>query len=334
MSTFYQKPFLKLLDFTASELTALLQLAAKLKADKKNGKEEQKLVGKNIALIFEKDSTRTRCSFEVAAYDQGARVTYLGSSGSQIGHKESIKDTARVLGRMFDGIQYRGYGQEIVETLAEYSGVPVWNGLTDEYHPTQLLADLLTMQEHLPGKAFNEMTLVYAGDARNNMGNSMLEAAALTGLDLRLVAPKACWPQAALVAECSAMAKKNGGAIILTEDIASGVKGADFIYTDVWVSMGEPKEKWAERIALLRDYQVNSQMMALTGNPQVKFLHCLPAFHDDETTLGKKMAEEYGLHGGMEVTDEVFESAASIVFDEAENRMHTIKAVMVATLSK
>lgn len=210
MSTFYQKPFLKLLDFTASELTALLQLAAKLKADKKNGKEEQKLVGKNIALIFEKDSTRTRCSFEVAAYDQGARVTYLGSSGSQIGHKESIKDTARVLGRMFDGIQYRGYGQEIVETLAEYSGVPVWNGLTDEYHPTQLLADLLTMQEHLPGKAFNEMTLVYAGDARNNMGNSMLEAAALTGLDLRLVAPKACWPQAALVAECSAMAKKNG----------------------------------------------------------------------------------------------------------------------------
>ncbi len=313
MSTFYQKPFLKLLDFTASELTALLQLAAKLKADKKNGKEEQKLVGKNIALIFEKDSTRTRCSFEVAAYDQGARVTYLGSSGSQIGHKESIKDTARVLGRMFDGIQYRGYGQEIVETLAEYSGVPVWNGLTDEYHPTQLLADLLTMQEHLPGKAFNEMTLVYAGDARNNMGNSMLEAAALTGLDLRLVAPKACWPQAALVA---------------------GVKGADFIYTDVWVSMGEPKEKWAERIALLRDYQVNSQMMALTGNPQVKFLHCLPAFHDDETTLGKKMAEEYGLHGGMEVTDEVFESAASIVFDEAENRMHTIKAVMVATLSK
>ncbi|HFW0597078.1 TPA: ornithine carbamoyltransferase [Salmonella enterica subsp. enterica serovar Virchow] len=353
MSTFYQKPFLKLLDFTASELTALLQLAAKLKADKKNGKEEQKLVGKNIALIFEKDSTRTRCSFEVAAYDQGARVTYLGSSGSQIGHKESIKDTARVLGRMFDGIQYRGYGQEIVETLAEYSGVPVWNGLTDEYHPTQLLADLLTMQEHLPGKAFNEMTLVYAGDARNNMGNSMLEAAALTGLDLRLVAPKACWPQAALtgldlrlvapkacwpqaalVAECSAMAKKNGGAITLTEDIASGVKGADFIYTDVWVSMGEPKEKWAERIALLRDYQVNSQMMALTGNPQVKFLHCLPAFHDDETTLGKKMAEEYGLHGGMEVTDEVFESAASIVFDEAENRMHTIKAVMVATLSK
>jgi ornithine carbamoyltransferase len=334
MSGFYHKHFLKLLDFTPAELNSLLQLAAKLKADKKSGKEEAKLTGKNIALIFEKDSTRTRCSFEVAAYDQGARVTYLGPSGSQIGHKESIKDTARVLGRMYDGIQYRGYGQEIVETLAEYAGVPVWNGLTNEFHPTQLLADLLTMQEHLPGKTFNEMTLVYAGDARNNMGNSMLEAAALTGLDLRLVAPKACWPEAALVTECRALAQQNGGNITLTEDVAKGVEGADFIYTDVWVSMGEAKEKWAERIALLRDYQVNSKMMQLTGNPEVKFLHCLPAFHDDQTTLGKKMAEEFGLHGGMEVTDEVFESAASIVFDQAENRMHTIKAVMVATLSK
>ncbi len=235
---------------------------------------------------------------------------------------------------MYDGIQYRGYGQEIVETLAEYAGVPVWNGLTNEFHPTQLLADLLTMQEHLPGKAFNEMTLVYAGDARNNMGNSMLEAAALTGLDLRLVAPQACWPEAALVTECRALAQQNGGNITLTEDVAKGVEGADFIYTDVWVSMGEAKEKWAERIALLRDYQVNNKMMQLTGNPEVKFLHCLPAFHDDQTTLGKKMAEEFGLHGGMEVTDEVFESAASIVFDQAENRMHTIKAVMVATLSK
>ncbi|EMV14972.1 ornithine carbamoyltransferase [Escherichia coli] len=334
MSGFYHKHFLKLLDFTPAELNSLLQLAAKLKADKKSGKEEAKLTGKNIALIFEKDSTRTRCSFAVAAYDQGARVTYLGPSGSQIGHKESIKDTARVLGRMYDGIQYRGYGQEIVETLAEYAGVPVWNGLTNEFHPTQLLADLLTMQEHLPGKAFNEMTLVYAGDARNNMGNSMLEAAALTGLDLRLVAPQACWPEAALVTECRALAQQNGGDITLTEDVAKGVEGADFIYTDVWVSMGEAKEKWAERIALLRDYQVNNKMMQLTGNPEVKFLHCLPAFHDDQTTLGKKMAEEFGLHGGMEVTDEVFESAASIVFDQAENRMHTIKAVMVATLSK
>ncbi|QBX81442.1 ornithine carbamoyltransferase [Citrobacter tructae] len=334
MSAFYQKHFLKLLDFTSAELTSLLQLAAQLKTDKKKGTEVAKLTGKNIALIFEKDSTRTRCSFEVAAYDQGARVTYLGPSGSQIGHKESIKDTARVLGRMYDGIQYRGHGQEVVETLAEYAGVPVWNGLTNEFHPTQLLADLLTMQEHLLGKAFNEMTLVYAGDARNNMGNSMLEAAALTGLDLRLVAPQACWPEENLVAECKALAQKNGGNITLTEDIATGVKGADFIYTDVWVSMGEAKEKWGERITLLRKYQVNSAMMALTGNPQVKFLHCLPAFHDDQTTLGQKMAQEYGLHGGMEVTDEVFESPASIVFDQAENRMHTIKAVMVATLAK
>ncbi|ELY5855384.1 ornithine carbamoyltransferase [Cronobacter malonaticus] len=334
MSALYQKSFLKLLDFTPAQIRLLLELSAKLKNDKKNGVEVQKLAGKNIALIFEKDSTRTRCSFEVAAYDQGARVTYLGPSGSQIGHKESIKDTARVLGRMYDGIQYRGFGQEIVETLAEFAGVPVWNGLTDEFHPTQLLADLLTMQEHLPGKAFNEMTLVYAGDARNNMGNSMLEAAALMSLDLRLVAPQSCWPAAELVAECQAMAKETGGRITLTEDIAAGVKGADFIYTDVWVSMGEAKEKWAERIALLRPYQVNSQMLALTGNPNVKFLHCLPAFHDDQTTLGKQMAQEYGLKGGMEVTDEVFESAHSIVFDQAENRMHTIKAVIVATLSE
>ncbi|EOW6512213.1 ornithine carbamoyltransferase [Cronobacter malonaticus] len=334
MSALYQKSFLKLLDFTPAQIRLLLELSAKLKSDKKNGVEVQNLAGKNIALIFEKDSTRTRCSFEVAAYDQGARVTYLGPSGSQIGHKESIKDTARVLGRMYDGIQYRGFGQEIVETLAQYAGVPVWNGLTDEFHPTQLLADLLTMQEHLPGKAFNEMTLVYAGDARNNMGNSMLEAAALMGLDLRLVAPQSCWPAAELVAECQAMAKETGGRITLTEDIPAGVKGADFIYTDVWVSMGEAKEKWAERIALLRPYQVNSQMLALTGNPNVKFLHCLPAFHDDQTTLGKQMAQEYGLKGGMEVTDEVFESAHSIVFDQAENRMHTIKAVMVATLSE
>ena len=334
MPSFYQQHFLKLLDFTPAQIHELLALAAKLKSDKKNGKEVQTLTGKNIALIFEKDSTRTRCSFEVAAYDQGARVTYLGPSGSQIGHKESIKDTARVLGRMYDGIQYRGHGQEVVETLAQYAGVPVWNGLTNEFHPTQLLADLLTMQEHLPGKAFNEMTLVYVGDARNNMGNSMLEAAALMGLDLRLVAPKACWPQASLVAECQALAAQTGGAITLTEDVAEGVKGADFLYTDVWVSMGEAKEKWAERIALLRPYQVNSQMVALTGNPQVKFLHCLPAFHDDQTTLGKQMAEQYGLHGGMEVTDEVFESANSVVFDQAENRMHTIKAVMVATLAQ
>ncbi|MEJ4046115.1 ornithine carbamoyltransferase [Erwinia sp. SLM-02] len=334
MSHLYQRHFLRLLDFTPAEINGLLALASTLKTDKKNGEEIQHLKGKNIALIFEKDSTRTRCSFEVAAYDQGANVTYLGPSGSQIGHKESMKDTARVLGRMYDGIQYRGHGQALVESLAEHAGVPVWNGLTNEFHPTQLLADLLTMQEHLPEKAFSQMTFAYVGDARNNMGNTMLEAAALVGLDLRLVAPKGCWPDEKLVEECRAAAQKTGGKITLTEDIAAGVKGADFIYTDVWVSMGEPKEVWAERIALLRGYQVNTEMLALTGNPQVKFLHCLPAFHDDQTTLGQQMAEQYDLHGGMEVTDEVFESAHSVVFDQAENRLHTIKAVMVATLAK
>ncbi len=334
MSQFHQRHFLRLLDFTPAEINALLALAASLKSAKKNGEEVQHLKGKNIALIFEKDSTRTRCSFEVAAFDQGANVTYLGPSGSQIGHKESIKDTARVLGRMYHGIQYRGHGQEIVETLAEHAGVPVWNGLTNEFHPTQLLADLLTMQEHLPEKSLKEMTLVYVGDARNNMGNTMLEAAALVGLDLRLVAPKSCWPDNALVEECRQAAEATGGKITLTEDIAEGVKGADFIYTDVWVSMGEPKEVWQERIALLRKYQVNSAMLQLTGNPQVKFLHCLPAFHDDQTTLGQQMAQQYDLKGGMEVTDEVFESAHSVVFDQAENRLHTIKAVMVATLAK
>ena len=332
MSLLSKRHFLRLLDFTPSELETLLKLSADLKAAKKNGSEKPYLKGKNIALIFEKDSTRTRCSFEVAAYDQGAQVTYLGPSGSQIGHKESMKDTARVLGRMYDGIQYRGFGQEIVETLAEHAGVPVWNGLTNEFHPTQLLADLLTMQEHLPGKTLSQMSLAYLGDTRNNMGNSLLEAAALCGLDLRLIAPVACWPDAELVESCKHLAEQNGGSITLTEDIDAGVNGADFLYTDVWVSMGEPKEVWKERINLLRPYQVNMAMVAKTGNPQVKFLHCLPAFHDDQTTLGRQMAEEYGLKGGMEVSDEVFESAHSVVFDQAENRMHTIKAVMVATL--
>ncbi|KQN49292.1 ornithine carbamoyltransferase [Serratia sp. Leaf50] len=332
MSLLSKRHFLRLLDFTPSEIDTLLTLSAELKIAKKNGSEKPYLKGKNIALIFEKDSTRTRCSFEVAAYDQGAQVTYLGPSGSQIGHKESMKDTARVLGRMYDGIQYRGFGQEIVETLAEHAGVPVWNGLTNEFHPTQLLADLLTMQEHLPSKTLSQMSLAYLGDARNNMGNSLLEAAALCGLDLRLVAPSACWPDADLVASCQQLAQQNGGSITLTEDIDAGVKGADFLYTDVWVSMGEPKEVWKERINLLRPYQVNMAMVAKTGNPAVKFLHCLPAFHDDQTTLGRQMAEEYDLKGGMEVSDEVFESPLSVVFDQAENRMHTIKAVMVATL--
>lgn len=331
---FYSRHFLRLMDFTPAEIQSLLQLAADLKQAKKQGQETRHLQGKNIALIFEKDSTRTRCSFEVAAFDQGAQVTYLGPSGSQIGHKESMKDTARVLGRMYDGIQYRGFGQHLVETLANHAGVPVWNGLTNEFHPTQLLADLLTVREHLPNKPLSEVKFAYIGDARNNMGNTLLEAAALVGMDLRLVAPKACWPQAELVAECQALAQQTGGKITLTEEIAEGVKGADFLYTDVWVSMGEPKEVWQERIALLKPYQVNMAMVKLTGNPQVKFLHCLPAFHDDQTTLGKQMAEQYGLHGGMEVTNEVFESAHSVVFDQAENRLHTIKAVMVATLSK
>ncbi|WP_413727342.1 ornithine carbamoyltransferase [Sodalis sp. RH19] len=334
MSQFYHRHFLKLLDFTPAEIHELLALAASLKREKQSGRETPRLAGKNIALIFEKDSTRTRCSFEVAAFDQGARVTYLGPSGSQIGHKESIKDTARVLGRLYDGIQYRGYGQEIVETLARHAGVPVWNGLTTEFHPTQLLADLLTMQEHLPQKTFAQMAFAYVGDARNNMGNSMLEAAALTGLDLRLVAPSACWPDKQLVAHCRELAQQRGGNITLTEDIAAGVREVDFIYTDVWVSMGEEKALWGERIALLRPYQVNMAMLRLTGNPEVKFLHCLPAFHDDQTGVGKQMAEQYGLAGGMEVTDEVFESAHSLVFDQAENRLHTIKAVMVATLAR
>lgn len=332
MSQLYQRHFLRLLDFTGDELNSLLQLAASLKKAKKNGSEQPQLLGKNIALIFEKDSTRTRCAFEVAAFDQGANVTYLGSSGNQIGHKESIKDSARVLGRLYDAIQYRGYGQQIVETLAEYAGVPVWNGLTDEFHPTQIMADLLTMREHLANKPLSEMTLAYLGDARNNMGNSLLEGAALMGIDLRLVAPKSCWPEAKLVARCQEIAKESGATLTLTEDLVCGVKDADFLYTDVWVSMGEPKEVWQQRIEQLLPYQVNANVLKLTGNPKVKFLHCLPAFHDDQTVLGKQMAEQYGVLGGMEVTDEVFESVHSVVFDQAENRLHTIKAMMVATL--
>ncbi|MBI6550779.1 ornithine carbamoyltransferase [Xenorhabdus lircayensis] len=331
MNPFFQRSFLKLLDFTPTEINTLLTLAHELKTNKKSGNESPLLTGKNIALIFEKVSTRTRCAFEVAAHDQGANVTYLDSSGSQIGHKESIKDTARVLGRLYDGIQYRGHGQPIVETLAQYAGVPVWNGLTDEFHPTQLLADLLTIQEHSQ-KPLSEIKFAYLGDARNNMGNSMLEAAALTGMDLRLVAPKGCWPDAGLVAECQKQAEKTGGQITLTEDIAQGVKEIDFLYTDVWVSMGEPKSVWQERITLLKPYQVNMDVVKLTGNPEVKFLHCLPAFHDEETILGKQLAEKFNLYGGLEVTNELFESEHSIVFDQAENRMHTIKAVIVATL--
>lgn len=325
--------FLKLLDFTPKEIQFLLDLSADLKKAKYAGTEQKKLNGKNIALIFEKASTRTRCAFEVAAFDQGAQVSYLGPSGSQIGQKESMKDTARVLGRMYDGIEYRGFGQSIVEDLGAYAGVPVWNGLTDEFHPTQILADFLTMFEHGRGKHLHQISFAYLGDARNNMGNSLLVGAAKMGMDIRLVAPKAFWPEEQLVEECQAIAQSTGAKITLTEDVAEGVKGCDFLYTDVWVSMGEAPEAWDERVAVMTPYQVNMDVIKLTGNPQVKFMHCLPAFHNNETVIGQQVADKYGMNG-LEVTDEVFESDYSIVFDEAENRMHTIKAVMVATLGQ
>ncbi|EKY3244761.1 ornithine carbamoyltransferase [Cronobacter dublinensis] len=325
--------FLKLLDYTPAEIQYLIDLAITLKADKKAGREKKTLTGKNIALIFEKTSTRTRCAFEVGAFDQGAQVTYIGPSGSQIGHKESMKDTARVLGRMYDGIEYRGYGQEIVEELGAFAGVPVWNGLTNEFHPTQILADLMTMLEHAPGKTLREIRFAYLGDARNNMGNSLMVGAAKMGMEIRLVAPKAFWPEAALVEQCRTIAADTGARIILTEHVDEGVDGVDFLYTDVWVSMGEPKEAWAERVALMKPYQINQAVINATGNPNVKFMHCLPAFHNEHTTVGRDIEAAYGLKG-LEVTDEVFESPCSIVFDEAENRMHTIKAVMVATLGE
>ncbi len=322
--------FLKLLDFTPQEIKHLLQLASDLKRAKYAGTEQQKLKGKNIVLLFEKDSTRTRCAFEVAALDQGAHVTYLGPSGSQMGKKESMKDTARVLGRMYDGIEYRGYAQNIVETLGEYAGVPVWNGLTTEFHPTQILADFLTMMEH-SDKPLHHVAFAYLGDAKNNMGNSLMVGAAKMGMDFRAVAPKACWPTEELVAKCRDIAKETGAKITLTEKVEEGVKGVDFLYTDVWVSMGEPAEVWTERIKLLSPYQVNMDVVKKTGNPNVKFLHCLPAFHNRETTVGEDIYQKYGLES-MEVSEDVFESPMSLVFDEAENRLHTIKAVMVATL--
>lgn len=326
-----QRNFLKLLDFTPQEIQFLLSLAADLKRAKYAGTEQKTLLGKNIALIFEKASTRTRCAFEVAAFDQGAQVTYIGPSGSQIGHKESMKDTARVLGRMYDGIQYRGYGQSIVEELGQYAGVPVWNGLTDEFHPTQILADFLTMQEFSHGKALDQIRFAYLGDARNNMGNSLMVGAAKMGMDIRLVAPKAFWPDRQLVDTCQSIAQQTGASITLTEDVAEGVKGCDFLYTDVWVSMGEEPEAWDERVAIMTPYQVNMAAIHATGNPRVKFMHCLPAFHNDQTIIGKQVAEKYGMQG-LEVTEEVFESEHAIVFDQAENRLHTIKAVIVATL--
>lgn len=326
------RSFLKLLDFTPKEINFLLDLAADLKKAKYAGTEQQRMKGKNIVLLFEKDSTRTRCAFEVGAMDQGANVTYLGPAGSQMGKKESMKDTARVLGRMYDGIEYRGYSQEIVETLAEYSGVPVWNGLTTEFHPTQILADFLTIREHCI-KPLNEVVFAYFGDAKNNMGNSLMVGAAKMGMDFRAVAPKECWPEEDLVAKCREIAKETGAKITLTEDVKEGAKGCDFVYTDVWVSMGEAASVWEERVKLLKPYQINMDVIRATGNPNVKFMHCLPAFHNRETVVGEEMFQKFGL-AEMEVTEDVFESAHSIVFDEAENRVHTIKAVMVATLGE
>jgi ornithine carbamoyltransferase len=325
------KHFLKLLDFQPEEIRFLLNLSHKLKEEKLTGTEEMQLSGKNIALIFEKSSTRTRCAFEVAAYDQGAHVTYLGPSGSQIGHKESMKDTARVLGRMYDAIEYRGYGQEIVEELAKYAGVPVINGLTSEFHPTQVLADLLTMEEH-SNKPLKDIKFCYLGDARNNMGNSLMVGAAKMGMDFRAGAPVSCQPDERLYNQCLEIAGKTGAKLLLTENLEEAVKEGDFIYTDVWVSMGEPDGVWEERINLLKPYQVNSTVLKMTGNPDVKFLHCLPAFHNMETKVGQQIFKRFGLEA-MEVTDEVFESSASIVFDQAENRLHTIKAVLVALLT-
>ena len=322
--------FLTLLDFTPQEIHFLLDLAFTLKKAKYSGTEVPTLKGKNIALIFEKSSTRTRCAFEVAALDQGAGVTYLGPSGSQIGYKESMKDTARVLGRMYDGIEYRGFGQQVVEELAAYSGVPVWNGLTNEFHPTQILADFMTMIEHSE-KSLDEMKFCYLGDARNNMGNSLMVGAAKMGMDFRAAAPVSVQPEESLVQKCREIAAETGARITITEDVQKAVKDADFLYTDVWVSMGEPDEVWEERIKLLRSYQVNMDVIEATGNPDVKFLHCLPAFHNRETNVGEEIFHKFGLEA-MEVSEEVFESKYSVVFDEAENRMHTIKAILVATL--
>lgn len=323
--------FLKMLDFTPREIRYMLDLARDLKRAKYNGTEQQRLTGKNVALIFEKTSTRTRCAFEVACYDQGAHVTYLGPSGSQIGHKESMKDTARVLGRMFDAIEYRGFSQEMVENeLAAYAGVPVYNGLTDEFHPTQMLADVLTMWEN-SDKPLSEISYTYMGDARNNMGNSLLVIGCKLGMHVRIGAPKHLWPTDELVAECKKIAAETGARITLTEDPVEAVKGTDFVHTDVWVSMGEPESAWKERIDLLKPYQVNMALMKASGNANVKFMHCLPAYHNKETKIGKWVFDTFGLDG-VEVTEDVFESPMALQFEQAENRMHTIKAILVSTL--
>ncbi len=324
------RSFLKLLDFTPAEIKYLLELSKELKKAKYAGTEQQRLKGKNIVLLFAKDSTRTRCAFEVAALDQGAHVTYIGPSGSQMGKKETMKDTARVLGRMYDAIEYRGFGQEIVEELARYSNIPVWNGLTDEFHPTQALADVMTMMEHSE-KPLNKISYCFLGDAKNNVGNSLMVIAAKLGMDYRAAAPKQCQPSNELITQCMKIANETGAKITITENVAEAVKEVDFLYTDVWLSMGEPEDKWEERINLLKPYQVNKKVIELTHNSNVKFLHCLPSFHNRDTTIGEMIYQKYGLDG-MEVTEDVFESPLSIVFDQAENRLHTIKAIMVATL--
>ena len=331
MFNVHNRSYLTLMEYTPRQIHFLLDLSRDLKRAKYAGNESQRLNGKNIALIFEKTSTRTRCAFEVAAHDQGAHVTYLDSSGSQIGHKESIKDTARVLGRMFDAIEYRGFGQNIVDELAKFAGVPVYNGLTDEFHPTQMLADMLTMHE-FSDKPLHDVAYAYVGDAHNNTGNSLMIVGTKLGMDVRLCAPRHLWPHDELVAQCRTIAVTTGARLTLTDQPHEAVKGVDFIYTDVWVSMGEPFEKWGERIKELLPYQVNAALLAATANPRVKFMHCLPAFHNTQTELGKKIADEYDLASGVEVTDQVFESEASIVFEQAENRLHTIKAILVATL--
>lgn len=331
MFNVHNRSYLALIDYTPRQINYLLDLSRDLKRAKYAGTEIPRLTGKNIALIFEKTSTRTRCAFEVAAHDQGAHVTYLDSSGSQIGHKESIKDTARVLGRMFDAIEYRGFGQDVVEELARFAGVPVYNGLTDAFHPTQMLADVLTMREQ-SDKPLHEVAYAYIGDAHNNTGNSLMIVGTKLGMDVRLCAPRHLWPHDELIAQCRTIAASTGARLTLTDQPAEAVKGVDFIYTDVWVSMGEPFDKWGERIAELLPYQVNNALLMATGNPRVKFMHCLPAFHDTGTELGKQIADQYDLKNGVEVTNDVFESDASIVFEQAENRLHTIKAVLVATL--
>ncbi len=324
--------FLTLADYSPEELTYLLDLAADLKEAKRAGREEQYLIGKEIALVFEKDSTRTRCAFEVAAYDQGAHVTFIGPGGSHMGHKETVKDTARVLGRMYDAIEYRGFGEKVADELAEWAGVPVYNGLTDEWHPTQILADFLTIREHVP-KPLDEVAFCYLGDARFNMADTYLVGGAKLAMDVRIAAPKSLWPSDDFVTLAHEVAAETGARISITDDVADAVRGCDVLFTDVWVSMGEPDEVWAERIALLMPYQVNAETLKLTGNADVKFMHCLPAFHNTDTAVGQEIFEKFGLES-LEVSEEVFESPASLVWDEAENRMHTIKAVMVATLGR